>query len=276
AAAPGSRDAARARLRANAVGSLPEQLGDLEQALAPQQVTLENLPAELRDQMLAADGRARIQVFPRKDVFVGAALDEFMSAVSAAAPNVVGPAVNLVGWGRVTSGAMEQALSVGLACMFAFLFLLWRSVWDSLLAFFPLALASLVSVAVMVLFGMPFNFANVIVLPMLIAMGADTGVPLVHRHRTTPEEVDVLGTSTARAVFFSALTTVLCFGSLAFASHRGMAALGKMLTIGVIATLICYVVVLPAVLGWDAHRRRGGRRREPASAGVAAEPGRET
>ena len=108
---------------------------------------------------------------------------------------------------------------------------------------------------------MPFNFANVIVLPMLIGMGIDNGVHLVHRHRTNPDEVDVLGTSTARAVFFSALTTVLCFGSLGFASHRGMAAIGQMLTLGVAATLVCYVVVLPAVLAWDDDlrgRRQGG------------------
>ena len=218
-------------------GTLPKQLADLTVALAPERVTLESLPPELRDQMLAADGRARIQIFPRKDVFDGAALDEFMDAVTAVAPNVSGPAVDLVGWGRVTSGAMTQALSVGLICMFAFLFLLWRSVWDSLLAFFPLALASVASVAVMVLVGMPFNFANVIVLPMLIGMGIDNGVHLVHRHRADPKEGDLLGTSTARAVFFSALTTVLCFGSLGFASHRGMAAVGKLLTLGVAATL---------------------------------------
>jgi predicted RND superfamily exporter protein len=143
--------------------------------------------------------------------------------------------------------------------MFAFLFVLWRNLWDSLLAFFPLALASLASVAVMVLFGQPFNFANVIVLPMLIGMGVDNGVHLVHRHRTNPEEVDVLATSTARAVFFAALTTVLCFGSLAFASHRGMAALGQMLTLGVAATLVCYVVVLPAVLALDDELRRRRR-----------------
>jgi hopanoid biosynthesis associated RND transporter like protein HpnN len=259
AAAADSPDALLARLRENAVGSLPDQLADLGQALSPEAVTLANLPPEIRDQMLAPDGRARVQVFPVKDVFVGAALDEFMGAVSAVAPNVTGPAVNLVNWGEVTSGAMEQALAVGLACMFAFLFVLWRNLWDSLLAFFPLALASLASVAVMVLFGQPFNFANVIVLPMLIGMGVDNGVHLVHRHRTNPEEVDVLATSTARAVFFAALTTVLCFGSLAFASHRGMAALGQMLTLGVAATLVCYVVVLPAVLALDDELRRRRR-----------------
>jgi predicted RND superfamily exporter protein len=71
-----------------------------------------------------------------------------------------------------------------------------------------------------------------------------------------PDEDDVLATSTARAVFFAAATTVLSFGSLAFAPHLGMAALGRILTLGVAITLICYVVVLPAVLEWDDRRRR--------------------
>ena len=92
---------------------------------------------------------------------------------------------------------------------------------------------------------------------LLIGMGVDNGVHLVHRHRTHEEEVDVLGTSTARAVFYAAVTTVMAFGSLGFASHKGMSATGQLLTIGVALTLICYVVVLPAVLEWDdRHRNR--------------------
>jgi len=66
----------------------------------------------------------------------------------------------------------------------------------------------------------------------------------------------VLATSTARAVFFSAVTTIASFASLGFASHRGMAALGQLLTLGVFITLVCYVVVLPAALEWDDRRRR--------------------
>jgi predicted RND superfamily exporter protein len=120
-----------------------------------------------------------------------------------------------------------------------------------------LLLAAGLTCATLVVLGHPFNFANVIVLPMLIGMGVDNGVHLVHRHRTHEEEVDVLGTSTARAVFYAALTTVMAFGSLGFASHKGMAATGQLLTIGVALTLACYVIVLPAVLEWDdRHRRR--------------------
>jgi predicted RND superfamily exporter protein len=53
---------------------------------------------------------------------------------------------------------------------------------------------------------------------------------------------------------------MLSFGSLGFASHRGIAAIGTLLCIGVGVTLVCYVVVLPAVLEWDDRRRRGAER----------------
>jgi predicted RND superfamily exporter protein len=161
----------------------------------------------------------------------------------------------MVEWGRVTWGAMLRALLGGLFCIMVFLTILWRSVWDSMLALFPLVLAALLTCAAMVLLGHTFNFANVIVLPMLLGMGIDNGVHLVHRHRTNPEETDVLATSTARAVFFAAVTTVLSFGSMGFASHMGMASLGRLLTVGVVLTLLCYVVVLPSVLEWDDRRR---------------------
>jgi hypothetical protein len=50
-----------------------------------------------------------------------------------------------------------------------------------------------------------------------------------------------------------------------------MAALGRMLTLGVGATLLCYVVVLPAVLDWDDRRRGRRRAAEPARPALAGE-----
>jgi hopanoid biosynthesis associated RND transporter like protein HpnN len=249
-----------ARLRSNVVGSLPAQVNSLAAMLSPDYVRLEDLPVPLVEQMLAADGRARIEVIPREDLSDTAALQRFVDSVRKIAPEASGPAVWLIEWGRVTWTAMRRALLGGTLCMLVVLVLLWRSVRDPLLAFFPLVLMAVVTCAVLVLAGQSFNFANVIVLPMLLGMGVDNGVHLVHRHRTRPEEVDVLSTSTARAVFYAGLTTILSFGSLAFTSHRGMAAVGQLLALGVFFTLVCYVVVLPAVLEWDDRRRvRPGR-----------------
>jgi predicted exporter len=182
-------------------------------------------------------------------------------------PDAAGLAVYVVEWCRVAWRAMLWALIGGVVCMALFLVFLWRSAWDMLLAFFPLVLAAVLTCAVARLLGQSFNFANVIVLPMLIGMSIDSGVHLVHRHRTNEEE-DVLGTSTARAVFYAALTTMLSFGSLAFAPHRGIASIGELLTIGVGLVLVAYVVVLPAVLEWDDRRRRRKRGQLASSRGT--------
>ena len=245
-----------ASLERELVGSLPSQIRDLQALIAAGPVEFGDLPVGLQRQMLAPDGRARIEVRPRGDVGESRALERFVEEVRAVAPAAGGLAVYTVEWGRVTWSAMLHALIGGVACMFLFLVVLWRSVRDALLAFFPLLLAAVLTTSALAVVGEPFNFANVIVLPMLIGMSVDSGVHLVHRHRTKPEEEDVLATSTARAVFYSALTTMLSFGSLAMAPHRGVAAIGRLLTIGVGLVLICYVVVLPAVLEWDDRSRR--------------------
>lgn len=245
-----------ATLERRLVGSLPAQIADLQRLVHPGRVTLETLPEDLRAQMVAADGRARVVVLPAADMGDSRALERFVAAVRTVAPDASGLGVYVVDWGRVAWRAMLGALLGGVACMLVFLIALWRSIRDPLLAFFPLGLAAVLTCAVLVLLDRPFNFANVIVLPMLVGMSIDSGIHLVHRHRSEPDEPDVLATSTARAVFYAALTTMLAFGSLALAPHGGIAAIGELLAIGVGLVLLCYVVVLPAVLEWD-DRSRG-------------------
>jgi hypothetical protein len=89
----------------------------------------------------------------------------------------------------------------------------------------------------------------VIVIPLLLGMGVDSGIHLVHRHRTAaPTHGNLLRTTTARAVTFSALTTLASFGTLGFSSHPGMASLGQLLTIGIAFVLLCNLIVLPALV----------------------------
>jgi len=54
--------------------------------------------------------------------------------------------------------------------------------------------------------------------------------------------------STSRAIFFSALTTIASFGSLAISAHRGMASMGLLLTVAILWSLVCTLIVLPALL----------------------------
>jgi predicted RND superfamily exporter protein len=103
--------------------------------------------------------------------------------------------------------------------------------------------------AVSVFADVPFNFANIIVLPLILGIGVDSGIHLVHRHRTGLRGAEnLLRTGTARAVLFSALTTITSFATLALSNHLGIASLGQLLTIGITLMLGANVIVLPAIL----------------------------
>ena len=94
-------------------------------------------------------------------------------------------------------------------------------------------------------------------IPLLLGVGVDSGIHLVHRANHLAEtDESLLKTTTARAVLFSALTTAVSFGTLALSSHRGMASLGIVLTIGMLLSTICNLVVLPALIEWRSLRSR--------------------
>jgi predicted RND superfamily exporter protein len=94
-----------------------------------------------------------------------------------------------------------------------------------------------------------FNYATSIVMPLLLGIGVDSGIHLVHRHRLGESgPMDLLRTSTARAVLFSALTTAGSFATLAVSNHLGISSLAQLLTLGIALMLAANVIVLPAIL----------------------------
>ena len=166
------------------------------------------------------------------------------------APNAVGMAVDIVELGRVTVDSLIQALLLALVVIGMLLYFLWRRWVDTVLVLAPLLLAGVLTLGTLVAFGIPFNFANVIVLPLLLGIGVDSGIHLVHRARVTGKVGAVLlSETTARAVFYSAVTTITSFGTLVLSNHRGIQSLGEVLVIGIFFTLACNLMVLPALLG---------------------------
>jgi predicted RND superfamily exporter protein len=60
----------------------------------------------------------------------------------------------------------------------------------------------------------------------------------------------VASTSTPRAVVISAVTTMGSFGTLWLSAHRGMSSMGELLTIAIVITLLCTLVVLRQLIDW--------------------------
>jgi hopanoid biosynthesis associated RND transporter like protein HpnN len=228
------------------LADLPARLAALAEALGAKPVALPDLPAALRARMVAADGRALVRVTPAEDLRDQAARRRFVTAVQTLAPSAAGAPITITEAGTAVVGAFVQAAVTALSMIVLLLLIVLRSLRDCALVLTPLALAALLTVAATVVLSQPFNFANVIVLPLLFGLGVASGIHIVSRGRNAPG--GILRTSTPRAVVFSALTTIASFGALALSGHRGTASMGLLLTIAITLTMASTLIVLPALL----------------------------
>ncbi len=218
------------------------------------EVTQTNLPPTLRRRYLTEDGRRRVDLLPAEDVRDHRALERFVQAVEDIAPTAAGGAVQAEAAGKIIAEAMVQATAIALIAVTVLLWFLMRRFENVLFVLFPIALAAVLTVGASVLLDLPFNYANVIVLPLLLGIGVDSGIHLVLRQRHLAHGDDVFQTSTPSAVFFSATTTVASFGSLMLSAHRGTASMGQLLSLAIGMTLICTLIVLPAAMRLRGYR----------------------
>lgn len=172
----------------------------------------------------------------------------------AAAPNAVGTPITISEAGIAVVSAFRDASVIALILVTLLLVVLLRDIAGLALIMLPLALAAILTGGTSVLLNLPFNFANIIVLPLLFGLGVASGVHMVIRSRNIGQDENVMLTSTPRAVLFSALTTIASFGSLALSGHLGMTSMGQLLTIAIGYTLICMLIVLPALMAWQEKR----------------------
>lgn len=235
-------------LETRLLSGLANRLESLRQSLNAGPVELKELPKSLRERRVAADGRARLKVYGKGDMLDRAQLIKFVNAVRAVAPDAVGPPVVILESGNAVVASFRDAGIVSVVLIGLLLVVLLRRVRDILYVFAPLLLAALLTAAASVLFKVSLNFANVIVLPLLFGLGVAGGIHLVLRERDQSGSADVLHTSTPRAVMFSALTTVGSFSTIALSSHPGTASMGVLLSIAVVLTLFCTLLVLPALM----------------------------
>lgn len=212
-----------------------------------QKITEENLPREWKSRFIGQSGKRKIEVFPNADLMKLSEMKKFSDEVRSIAPQATDDPVTLPLAGEAVVGAFLKASVIASILIFVFAFLMTFSIRDSFLVFVPLVFSAIVLKALMVVLKIDFNFANIIVLPLLLGIGIDSGLHLIHRFRTKDPDEAVSG-STQRAVFVSALTTVMSFGTLAFSPHQGTASMGVLLTIGTLVIMLSTLSLLPALI----------------------------
>lgn len=188
-----------------------------------------------------------LQIFPTQDIMDSEFMDEFLAHTQGIDPDVTGLPVTFLAFGTLLTEGLFHAVIYAFFIIFFVLFSDYRSLRPVLLTLFPLALGTLWMAGAMHWFKVDFNFANMMGLPLILGIGVDSGVHLVHRYRQGISP-SLLVKTTGKAVGLSSLTTMVGMGSMIVATHGGMHSLGIVLLIGVAACLVTSVVALPALL----------------------------
>ena len=226
---------------------LKRLLAQLRNAFMAEPVTRETLPADIVADWVSPTGEARVEAFPRGNATDNDVLARFADAVRSVAPNATGGPVTIIESGRTIVRAFIMAGLLALAAIFLILWIALRRVLDVALTLGPLVLATIMTLEAAYLVGLPLNFANIIALPLMLAVGVAFHIYYILAWRAGV--ADMLASSLTRAIFFSALTTGVAFGSLFFSSHPGTASMGALLALSLVFTLLAAFIVVPAFLG---------------------------
>jgi hopanoid biosynthesis associated RND transporter like protein HpnN len=237
-------------LEASLVQGFPALFKETRQLISLDPVTIETVDEGLRRRFIAPDGRWRLNVLPCGDMRNPIELEKFVKAVRSIAPQATGAPVEITGAAQVVSSSMGMAVAISLVLVLVVTFIALRQVKHVLLTLAPLLLAGALMAGYTVVFKSPFNFANVIVLPLLIGLGIDSAIHYVSRARDFSSGTPVIRTWTPRAVLLSGVTTMGSFGTLWLSPHRGMASMGELLAVAITITLLCTLVVLPQLIFW--------------------------
>lgn len=162
--------------------------------------------------------------------------------------------------------------AVGVAIAVAILFDP-RNVGLAALAMMPPLVGGAMLVGAMGVLAIDFNPANMIVLPLLMGIGVDYGVLLIHDFREQKERY-AISSSTLSSLMMTSTTTMAGFGSLLIASHRGLASLGLVLLVGMACTLFVAVVPLAGILSLLASRREAAASGGPIMIQASHDPER--
>jgi len=216
----------------------------------PELITLDALPQHIKDRYVNERGdNFLVTIYARKQMWDFAVLDRFTKQLQLVSPRATGTPpmflhlINLIG---------KDGLWATILTLIVVLLLLWidfRSLRLALLGMIPLISGGIVMMGIMKSFGMLLDFINVMGIPMIVGIGIDDGVHVIHRYKYEgfDKTSDVLR-STGKAILLTSLTTMAGFGALSFSSYPAYRSLGTLLTVGVAACFVMTVLFIPGII----------------------------
>ena len=221
-------------------------------------ITLEMLPASVKSTHMSEKGdRFLLTLYPKGNIWNIDYLEVFTGDILDISPSISGTPPMFYYLMKIIGADGRRAALLTIVVVVLFLWFDFRSLKKALLAMIPLFFGVIWMVGVMGLTGMQLTLLNIMAIPLIIGIGIDDGVHLIHRyHHEGKDAIFTVFSSTGKAIIITSLTTMLAFGSLVFATYRGFGSLGLALFLGVGTCLLASIFVLPALLAVVEKKKR--------------------
>jgi len=230
-------------------GDLIGNLHNLRDVSSPAFIEVDDIPLPIRNRYLSENNQWLLRVFAKNNLWEYKNLEAFVNSIGKIDARATGkPFTTLEGLRGMKSG-FQWAGVYALAAIILVLSWDFRKFSLIALAMFPLAMGLGITLGTLWLMGYKLNPANMIAFPILVGVGIDNAVHVIHdflgRDRSKNYQIK---SSTFKGILVAGLTTVLGFGSLMISSHLGLSSLGLLLATGVTACMVCSVIWLPSLL----------------------------
>lgn len=229
---------------------IPNMTRRVQSMANPTPITLEMIPESIKERFVSKSGEHfLIYIYSKKDIWDGLFTSPLLNTVIRDVPGVTGSPVFMKAMIEI---AKEEGRFAFILAFIAFLIILlidFRSIKISLFALFPLCIALVWMVGIMGLTGFKFSIVNVMGLPLILGIGIDDGVHIIHRYLVEGrDKLPYAISSIGKAITLTTITTMLGFGSLIPSAYRGYASLGILVTLGIGLCFFTSIFILPAFL----------------------------
>ena len=230
---------------------MADSLTELQALLEARPFTIEEIPTHFRERLISSTNAHLVTIQPAEALDSKQATDRFIHSIQTITPDIAGRSAVEWGIGDVVVEAFQVATLYTLVGVMICLLIYFRHLLTAVLVLIPIAFTLILTFAMCTLFDLPLNMANILVVPLIIGLGVDSGIHITHRFVSTGAKA--FEPATRRAILISGLTTLGTFLSLVLSPHQGAASIGLILTIAIIWLLILSLFLLPTLLRLSSH-----------------------
>jgi hypothetical protein len=216
----------------------------------PEPPRLSDLPEGLLPRYVGKHGRFLHKIYSRINIWDMEGMKQFVEQVRSVDPQVTGNPLQVYEASRQMKRSFEQAAWYALLAIVPVVLFDYRRLTHTLLAILPMGVGMVQTLGLLGFLDIALNPANMIVLPLILGIGVESGVNIVHDFRNQGRGYRQTSNSTVVAVVVNSLTTMVGFGALMIANHQGLQSLGRVLTIAMGCCLFSSLMLPNLLVRW--------------------------